>query len=61
MPFGCGQTPAPVGAAEGKVVGRSYAFNDDGYRNMEVAEQWRKFASAFLPERSPYEINDPPS
>ena len=28
----------------GKVTGRSFAFNDDGYKNMEVADEWRGFA-----------------
>ena len=28
----------------GKATGRSFAFNDDGYKNMEVADEWRGFA-----------------
>jgi hypothetical protein len=28
----------------GKVIGRSFAFNDDGYKNMNVADEWRGFA-----------------
>ena len=28
----------------GKATGRSFAFNDDGYKKMEVADEWRGFA-----------------
>ena len=44
----------------GKVQGRSFAFNDDGYKDMRVADEWRGFAGKFLPEPSPYETNLPP-
>ena len=32
----------------GKVIGRSFAFNDDGYKNMGVADEWRGFAVRLL-------------
>jgi hypothetical protein len=40
----------------GKLRGRSFAFNDDGYKNMNVAKEFRDFAERFLPEPSKYEI-----
>ena len=39
----------------GKVRGRSFAFNDDGYRDMKVADKWQAFIHEFLPTASPYE------
>ena len=38
----------------GKIQGRSFAFNDDGYKNMNVADEWQGFAGKFLPGPSPY-------
>ena len=40
---------------QGKVTARSYAFNDDGYRNPEVGVRWRKFAAEFLPQPTAFE------
>jgi hypothetical protein len=43
---------------DGRVRGRSYAFNDDGYKNLEVATQWKEFAATFLPTPSAYELKE---
>ena len=43
---------------DGSVTGRSFAFNDDGYKKADVAVKWKAFAAKFLPDASPFERLD---
>eukprot|EP01052_Picozoa_sp_SAG31_P005935 SAG31_NODE_268_length_18767_cov_4.644900_11_plen_129_part_00 len=42
----------------GKVRGRTFAFNDDGYRDMKVAKTWQEFIKTFLPNSSVFEVEE---